>query len=160
MYLFLFAALLVVFQYVNEKKIFESKERKIGQLEQEIAAAKDSIGTLNENLQDAGYFNLENNENAYTYFEKYGIEVNDLSERIANEIISKNTTKGNDLIPYENAIGVFRINKVKVLNHKWAIADFSDGKRWGELLLQYDISQDNTITFELIKSLIYPAGTS
>lgn len=160
MYLFLFAALLVVFQYVNEKKIFESKERKIGQLEQEIASAKDSIAALNENLQDAGYFNLENNENAYSYFEKYGVDVDSLSERISNEIISRNTTKGNDLIPYENAIGVFRINKVKVLNHKWIIADFSDGKRWGELLLQYDISKDNTITFELIKSLIYPAGTS
>jgi hypothetical protein len=29
----------------------------------------------------------------------------------------------------------FIINKVKILNHRWIIADFSDGNIWGEVYL-------------------------
>jgi hypothetical protein len=29
----------------------------------------------------------------------------------------------------------FIINKVKILNHRWIIADFSDGNIWGEVFL-------------------------
>ncbi|MEH6406049.1 MAG: hypothetical protein V7767_02120 [Leeuwenhoekiella sp.] len=158
MYLFFFAALLVVFQYANEKKIFESKEREITKLKTGLSNANDSIMSLNDEMMDANYFSLSHNENAYTYFEKYNVEVDSLSEKITNEIISNNSVSGNPLIPYDNAIGVFRINKVKVLNHKWIIADFSDGKRWGELLLRYDIDANNAITFENLQSLIYPQG--
>ena len=34
----------------------------------------------------------------------------------------------------------FLINKVKLLNHKWVIADFSDGTDWGEIWSLYSIS--------------------
>jgi len=43
-----------------------------------------------------------------------------------------------------------------VLNHKWVIADFSDGKRWGELILLYSIDKEGNITFETLQSVIYP----
>jgi hypothetical protein len=47
------------------------------------------------------------------------------------------------------------IIKVKVLNHRWIIADFSDGEYWGEVLLKYFVNDDQTITFEINQSLLY-----
>ncbi|WP_272985824.1 MULTISPECIES: hypothetical protein [Leeuwenhoekiella] len=154
MYLFLFTALWVVFQYVNSTKVFEAQESKIAKLESQLTVA-DSLNALKEN-EGARYFQLNGNEHAYTYFDRFGIEVDDLESKIESAIISKNTASGNELIPYENAIGVFQINKVEVLNHKWVITDFSDGKRWGELVLLYDVSKDGEITFETLQSVIYP----
>ena len=49
----------------------------------------------------------------------------------------------------------FIINKVKVLNHRWIIADFSDGEIWGEVLLKYFVNDDNSISFEVNQSLLY-----
>jgi hypothetical protein len=31
----------------------------------------------------------------------------------------------------------FIINKVKLLNHRWIIANYSNGQLWGEVLLKY-----------------------
>ena len=45
--------------------------------------------------------------------------------------------------------------KVKVLNHRWIIADFSDGEIWGEVLLKYFVNDDNSISFEVNQSLLY-----
>lgn len=154
MYLFLFTALWVVFQYVNSTKVFEAQESKIAKLESQLTVA-DSLSTLKEN-EGTRYFQLNGNEHAYTYFDRFGIEVNALESKIESALISKNTASGNALIPYENATGVFQINKVEVLNHKWVITDFSDGKRWGELILLYDVSKDGEITFETLQSVIYP----
>jgi len=52
------------------------------------------------------------------------------------------------------------INKVKLLNHKWIIADFSDGKYWGELFITYVINDDEKIIFNLAKSFMYPIRTN
>ena len=48
MYLFLFTALWVVFQYVNSTKVFEAQESKIAKLESQLAVA-DSLNALKEN---------------------------------------------------------------------------------------------------------------
>ena len=47
------------------------------------------------------------------------------------------------------------INKVKILNHRWIIADFSDGEYWGEVLIKYFINDDETVSFETFQSLLY-----
>jgi hypothetical protein len=44
---------------------------------------------------------------------------------------------------------------VKILNHRWIIADFSDGEYWGEALIKYFINEDETVSFETFQSLIY-----
>ena len=49
----------------------------------------------------------------------------------------------------------FIINKVKILNHRWIIADFSDGEYWGEVLIKYFVNEDETISFETFESLLY-----
>ena len=48
------------------------------------------------------------------------------------------------------------INTVKLLNHKWIIADFSDGVFWGELLLTYEVHDDSTVRFQVVESFLYP----
>ena len=154
MYLFLFAALWIVFQYVNASKSFDRQQDKIERLEVELTEVNDSLASID--LNAGRYFKLTGNENAYDYFERFGVEVGGLESRIETALVSKNSTSGNPLIPYENATGVFQINKVEVLNHKWVIADFSDGKRWGELILLYDVDKDGSITFETLQSVIYP----
>jgi len=52
--------------------------------------------------------------------------------------------------------GDFKINKIKVLNHKWIIADFSDGEFWGEIFLTYEITEDRQVKFNLVESFLYP----
>ena len=49
----------------------------------------------------------------------------------------------------------FIINKIKVLNHRWIIANYSDGTLWGEVLLKYFINKDDTISLEIIETQLY-----
>jgi hypothetical protein len=49
----------------------------------------------------------------------------------------------------------FIINKIKIINHRWIVADYSDGKLWGECLIKYFVNEDKSIDFETFQSLIY-----
>ena len=155
MYLFLFTALFVVFQYVNTKNIFDDEERKLNRLEKEVAVLKDSINALNEKNYDLQYFSFENHEDALAYFN--ALNVDELLRYLEDKVYEYNEVKGdNSLVPYAGMNGEMKINKVKILNHKWMITDFSDGKFWGELLLKY--SYDNKtreVTIERIDELLY-----
>ena len=76
---------------------------------------------------------------------------------VTDQLIDFNTNpKGN---PYtgQDQIGSkkFIINKVKVINHRWIIADFSDGDYWGESLIKYFINEDKTVSFEVFQSVLY-----
>tara|TARA_R110000751_G_scaffold6152_2_gene26685 strand:- start:95 stop:580 length:486 start_codon:yes stop_codon:yes gene_type:complete len=155
LYLFLFAALWIVFQYTNSTKIYENQEKQIAHLEEKLQKA-DSI-SQNVEGQSERYFKLVDNDNAYSYFENFDIDYTDLDKRIESALISQNGTSGNPLVTYESSgDSVFQINKIEVLNHKWVIADFSDGKRWGELILLYDVSKDGSVSFETLQSVLYP----
>ena len=67
-----------------------------------------------------------------------------------------NEHKGdNPLIPYAGMESDFKINKIKVLNHKWILADFSDGKYWGDLVIQYQLKDDLSVDFTLLDHLLY-----
>ena len=47
------------------------------------------------------------------------------------------------------------IYKIKLLNHRWIICDFSDGLDWGELLLRYDLNDDKTLSFKVFDQTLY-----
>ena len=47
------------------------------------------------------------------------------------------------------------INTIKLINHRWVIADFTDGKYWGELILRYYVNDDKSVDFEISDYLIY-----
>ena len=68
MYLFLFAVLFIIYQYMNEKSIFESQESQIEKLEARVQKYSDSIEGMNGRIMDLNYFTLMGNDNAMTYF--------------------------------------------------------------------------------------------
>jgi len=165
MYLFLFTLLFVIFQYMNEKKIFEKQENKIekqrntiSKLKNELLTLKDSLEVLsNENLS-CNYFTLQGNENAMSYVEKLGFESLEIESQVSEYIYDQNLVKEkNYLIPYEGMNGKMKINKIKFLNHKWIIADFTDGRYWGEMILEYYVTKKNKIELNQISSLLYPS---
>jgi hypothetical protein len=165
MYLFLFTLLFVIFQYMNEKKIFEKQENKIekqrniiSSLKNELLTVKDSLEIIsNENLS-CNYFTLQGNENAMSYVEKLGFESLEIESQVSEYMYDQNLVKEkNYLIPYEGMNGKMKINKIKFLNHKWIIADFTDGRYWGEMILEYYVTKKNKIELNQISSLLYPS---
>lgn len=157
MYLFLFTALFVIFQYMNQKSIFENQEKAIVSLTNSLKERNDSIAGLSDRISDLNYFTLQGNENAMTYLENSGMEASQVEALITDAIYEKNTVKtGNPLIPYDGMEGSMRVNKIKFLNHKWILADFSDGTYWGELLIEYYFNEKNELELVPLGSLLYP----
>ncbi|NER13818.1 hydrolase [Leptobacterium flavescens] len=156
LYLFIFTLLFVLFQYVNSKNYFKTTEAKIGKLEKDMASQKDSIQDLIFDNLDLQYFALEGNDDALVYYDNLGIQ--DLPLYISDRLLETNEQGGdNPLVPYAAMTdgGAMKINKIRVLNHKWIIADFSDGKFWGELFITYEIKEDRSVTFEVKEHLLY-----
>lgn len=158
LYLFVFTLLLVVFQYVNSKSIIEKYEKDIIKAKDRITVYKDSIMTLQDENLELMYFNLEHNEDAISYFENKGLNVSELIPFIKDELYNLNEAKGeHPLVPYAAMTdGKMLINNIRLLNHKWIIADFSDGKYWGELFLTYEITDDGKLDYELKEYFLYP----
>lgn len=157
-YLLIFTALLVIFQYVNSKRIFDDANNRIANYKALVEKQKDSIVTLQHNLLDAMHFNLERNEDAISYFENDGHNIYELIPHIKDELYELNRVKGeHPIVPYAPIEGrKIVINTIKILNHKWIIADFTDGSYWGEILVAYFVNNNHTVDFELIESFIYP----
>ena len=158
LYLFVFTLLLVLFMYVNSKSILEKYEKDITTAKERVERYKDSITVLQDENSDLLYFNLEHNEDALTYFENERIDISSLIPFLKDELYKLNEVKGeHPLVPYVSMTdGKIMINNIKFLNHKWIIADFSDGKYWGELFLTYEISNDNQLTYKLVEHFLYP----
>ena len=160
MYLFFFAMLFVIFQYMNEKKIFGKQENKIESQRNKINKLKDQVKVITdslESLSNVDYFSLQGNENAISYIESLGFEALEIETFVSDYIYDLNLKKGNHkLVPYEGINGDMKINKLKFLNHKWIIADYTDGRYWGEMVLEYYVTKDRKIELKQISSLMYP----
>ena len=158
LYLFILAMLFTVFTYM-----FLSKEVKFEQdkFNTSTKILKDSLNSVKTKLVDASYFTLEKNENAQNYFNPETatktIQIEKLIPVVTEKLLDYNSNpKGNPYVG-QDQIGAnkFVINKVKILNHRWIIADFNDGDYWGEVLLKYFVNEDESITFEVNQSLLY-----
>jgi hypothetical protein len=153
-YLFIFAALIALYLAVSGSRRLQSREAEIDVLRQSVSALEDSLRESSLKIQDMQYFSLENNDDALAYIDHLNIE--NPSRYIADKLLETNETPGNNpLVPYEGMNGDFKINKIKLLNHRWIIVDFSDGKYWGELLLNYEVREDLGVDFTLVNHLLY-----
>lgn len=156
MYLFFFAVLFIIFQYMNEKKIFEDQDNKIKKLTSKTEMNDSIVDRLETKLLDENYFTLLGNDNAMTYFERKGVEAVDVQTKVSNAILDKNADpEGNALVPYNGINGEMRINKIKFLNHRWVIADFTDGEYWGEMIFEYFINEDSSVDLTVLGSVLY-----
>ena len=154
LYLFLFTALLVLFQYVTARNMQKALNSDVSRLQEQTEKMEDSIKTLNLKVLDMQYFTLENNDDALAYYDHLNLE--NPSRYIEDKLLETNERKGdNPLIPYEGMESDFKINKIKVLNHKWILADFSDGKYWGELLIKYELKDDLSVDITMLDHLLY-----
>ena len=154
LYLFVFTALILIFQLVNSKKIFDDLQAKWSETKVRNENLKDSIFQLQDRIDEQNDFELEGNEYALRYFENLSIE--NISSYVKDQLYETNLLREkNDLIPYAAMDRTFLINKVKILNHRWIIADFSDGTHWGEIFLTYQIDKNGGLTFELKEHFLY-----
>jgi hypothetical protein len=144
------------YMYYSKKNVFDETQFKTTN-----AKLKDSLTSISAKLDDANYFALENNQNAQDYLNSgdgiKNISYEQLIPLVKEKLMDLNENpKGN---PYtgQEQIGAqkFIINKAKVLNHRWVIADFSDGEYWGEVLLKYFVNEDESISFEIVQSVLY-----
>ena len=74
LYLFLFTALILIFQLVNSNKVFEDLERKLMVTKTLNEKLKDSIFQVQNRLEEQNDFNLSGNEYALRYFENLSID--------------------------------------------------------------------------------------
>lgn len=158
LYLFILVLLMNVFTYMFLSKELDFVQQKLVNSEKRIKADNEKNTAL---LADANYFSLAKNENAQNYFNPdtatKTIQIEKLIPFVTEKLMDLNSNpKGNPFIG-QDQIGPnkFIINKVRILNHRWIIADFSDGEYWGEVLLKYFINDDETVSFETIQSLLY-----
>jgi hypothetical protein len=151
LYGLVFSVLINIFQMVNSSSILKRSEEVSTISKKELKKAKDSIVKLVENDK----FSLDNNEYAQEYYFEHNLKA--LQTKVKEDLMAFNADKkGNKYVSYEQ-IGEnpFLINSVKILNHRWIIANFSDGKVWGEVLIKYFHNTDKPTDFETVETLIY-----
>lgn len=158
LYLLILAVLMNVFTYMYYSKRVAFEE---SQFEKKSLKYKDSISSMSGKLADANYFSLENNDNAQNYFDNSNSKTFIVYEKLIPYVTEKlldfnGNPEGN---PYTglDKIGTqkFIINKIKILNHRWIIADFNDGEYWGEALIKYFVNEDESVSFENFQTLLY-----
>lgn len=164
LYLFIIAVLMNIFTY----KYFtskESSEQKSVTESNENSSSKvlsDSIAHLYEKLNDANTFSLENNDRAQNYLYESN-KINDVpafAEKVKQALLSYNDSPEGNKYTDQVKMGdqKFIISSVKLLNHRWVIANYSNGQLWGEVLLKYFVEENGSISFEIMNSYLYPAN--
>ncbi|HSD13803.1 MAG TPA: hypothetical protein VLB74_04070 [Flavobacterium sp.] len=155
LYLFILSLLFNVFQYMNSTKILKTQSKEIESAKAKTKMVRDSSDIVYNQMLDANYFSLEMDDESINYFENYSIP--ELSEKIKNELLALNDKpNGNPLVPYDPIDGnKFIINKIKILNHRWIIADVYSGQIRGEILIKYFVNENKPTDFETIETILH-----
>lgn len=156
LYLLIISVLVNLFTYAYLSKTVDFERNRY---EKRTKSLKDSLDTAVQAGADAAYFTLANNQNAQEYFEsgKTPMAYEKLIPIVREKLLDyNNNPKGNPYTGQDMITGKpFVINKVQIVNHRWIIADFSDSEYWGEVFLKYFVNDDQTVSFEVVESLIH-----
>ena len=130
------------------------QQSRLEKKQNQLKALKDSLKVEKRRFFENVYFSLDTNEEALVYFDDLDFQV---TSALIKDAVYDTNLLGEDksLVPYAQMGGKFLINKIKVLNHKWVIADFSDGTFWGELLIKYQVAADGVLTFTVVEHFLY-----
>lgn len=161
MYLFIFTVLLVIFQYVNAKHILDSYEVDIKKANSRVERYKDSITVFQDENFDLRLFDLRYDDEALDYFEDQGYNSMELIPFIQDELYKLNEYKGDDhpIVPYVSMTkNKMLINSIRLLNHKWLVANFTDGEHWGQIFLTYEFIDGKELKFKLEEYFMYPVN--
>jgi hypothetical protein len=152
-YLFTFTALILVFQLVNSSKVVKYQAEIIVEKVARIDTLKVSLENILSKYDDDVYFSLDQNDEAKAFYPDN--DPAEIIQWVKDKIYESNTAKwDNPLVLYSGDGRKFLINKIKVLNHKWVIADFSDGTDWGEILIEYSIIGEE-VKLNVLDQLLY-----
>lgn len=137
--------------YFSKQLAFERNNSKA-----ELKVLRDSLNLISSKISDADYFSLEQNQHAQDYFEKYNIQ--QLIPQVKEALLSYNDDPKGNIYTGQDKIGEqkFIINKIKILNHRWIIADYSNGQLWGDVIIKYFVEDDGKISFQTMDSFLYP----
>ncbi len=153
LYLFIVSALILAFTYMyfSKQLAFERTNNKA-----EIKNLRDSSSLISNQLNDADYFSLDKNERAQDYFP--ALSISKLIPQIKDALLAYNDNPNGNVYTGQEKISAqkFIINKIKILNHRWIIADYSDGTFWGDVVIKYFVKSDGEITFTVMDSYVYP----
>ncbi len=151
LYGLIFSVVINIFQMVNATKILKKSENEVVETKKQLKKVTDSIKKIKED----DTFSLENNNNAIEYLYPNNPEV--VKQKVYDDLIELNNgPKGNKLITYESPFGgKMMISNAKFLNHRYIIANYSDGKAWGEILIKYFYNPEGKSEFETIDNILY-----
>jgi hypothetical protein len=157
LYALVFSLLFNVFQFVNSTKILDGKETEVQKIKAHLKSSRDSV----MQLSSVNYFALESDEDAQEYFFSNNLDYQKVATKVKEDLIVLNENKnGNRLVPYEPIDGKpFIVNTSKILNHRWLIAEFSNGDLWGQILVKYFVSADKPTDFETVETVLYERQT-
>jgi len=157
LYLFILAVLFNVYQYVNSNKILDAKEKEVKSTRDKLELTINSFTDSLNNTRYNDYFDIEKDQDAQDYFYNKNLDYEKVMEKVNEDLVSMNAQpKGNSLIPYEPIDGKnFVVNKAKILNHRWIIAEFSNGDFWGQILVKYFHNDDKPTDFETVETILY-----
>mgnify|MGYP006167083473 CR=1 FL=1 len=157
LYALIFSLLFNVFQYVNSTKILDAKDKEVLKVKANLKTSRDSVASL----ANANYFALESDEDAQEYFYSNSLDYKKVAEKVKEDLLVLNENKnGNKLIPYEPIDGkAFLVNTSKILNHRWIIAEFSNGDLWGQILVKYFVTEGKPTDFETVETVLYERPT-
>lgn len=163
LYLFIIAVLMNIFTY----KYFTSKENsEKSSVPSEVSdtskVTQDSLARMNERLDTANTFSLENNDRAQNYlFDTAKVtNIPEFAEKVKQALLAYNDDPNGNKYTDQPKMGEqkYIINTVKILNHRWIIANYSNGQMWGEVLLKYFVDEKGSISFEIMNSYLYAAS--
>jgi hypothetical protein len=159
MYLFIFSVLLIIFQYVNSKNIIDKYEVDITKLKTAKIEQEKAIVILEEENFDLHYVNIDRNDNALDYFVAQGYNADELITAITEGLYNMNNYEGDDhpIVPFVSLTdSKLLINKIRIMNHKWIVANFTDGEYWGVIFLTYAVDANNDLKYKLVEYFMYP----
>lgn len=153
LYLFILASLICAFTYMYFTKqiSFERTNNKA-----EIKSVRDSLITISNQLEEADYFSLEHNQRSQEYFVNQSPQK--LLPIIRESLLAYNDDPKGNIYTGQEKMGEqkFIISKIKILNHRWIMADYSNGELWGDVLIKYFVEEDGKITFQVMDSFLFP----
>lgn len=137
-------------------KYFTTKtESELNTMSKSVKKVNDSITMLKAKVDDSDYFSLENNDRAQNYLNQNNLPA--FEDKVKQSLLAFNDDAAGNKYVDQPKMGEqkFIINRIKILNHRWIIADYSNGSLWGEVLVKYFVNEDGTISFETMDSYLY-----
>lgn len=153
LYLLIIALVMNVFTY----KYFSTKYA--GEVELKAEENKKIKDSLSKMSTSTGDFELKNNDRAQNYLYQSNVKnILQFEEKVKQALFAYNDDPEGNKYTDQTKMGEqkFVINSIKILNHRWLIANYSNGKLWGEVLLKYFVNDDDSISFEFMNGYLYP----